>query len=115
MGFEKGNKLGGRKVGSKGKANQDIREAFKDILIDNLDKLNDDVKQLEPRDRIKAILDISNYILPKLRSTDKIIEVQELKNFNIKDLYNDAPMSSEEKQIFKQEIKDFKKDFDSKY
>ena len=34
--------------------------------------LENDIKELEPKDRIKAILDLSKFVLPTLKATDLI-------------------------------------------
>ena len=39
-----------------------------------------DLKQLEPKDRLKMIIDLSSFILPKMKQTDMNIETD--KNFN---------------------------------
>jgi hypothetical protein len=70
MPFKEGNNLGGRKKGSKNKATTEIRERFKDLLEDNMDRLQEDLDDLEPKDRIKAYLDLAQYVVPKLKSTE---------------------------------------------
>ena len=66
--FAEGNE--GRPKGSVGKSNNKIRETFQLLLENNLSKLQEDLNELEPKDRIKLLLNLSNYILPKLRSID---------------------------------------------
>lgn len=63
-------KTGGRKAGTPNKITQDLREKFKFLIEDNMDKLQNDIEQLEPKDRIKAIIDLSRFVLPTLRATD---------------------------------------------
>jgi hypothetical protein len=70
MRFEKGNSMGGRKVGSKNKITQDIREAFKKLIEDNIDGLQNDLDSLDPKDRLRLIIDISQYVIPRLKQTD---------------------------------------------
>jgi hypothetical protein len=70
MKFKKGNKLGGRKKGSKNKATTEIRERFRVLLDNNLDTLQDDLNSLEPKDRVRALLDLSQYVVSKLKSTE---------------------------------------------
>ncbi|TRO65489.1 hypothetical protein [Christiangramia sabulilitoris] len=70
MPFKEGNNLGGRKKGSKNKATTEIRERFKYLLEDNMDRLHQDFDELEPKDRIKAFLDLAQYVVPKLKSTE---------------------------------------------
>ena len=60
----------GRPKGSKNKATAEVREAFKKLVEDNLDKLQHDLTELEPKDRINAILALSKFILPQLRAME---------------------------------------------
>jgi hypothetical protein len=70
MKFTKGNKLGGRKKGSKNKTTSEIREQFKLLLDANLDRIQSDLDQLEPKDRIKAFMDLARFVVPTLKSTE---------------------------------------------
>jgi uncharacterized protein YeeX (DUF496 family) len=73
--FAEGNT--GRPKGSVGKSNNKIRETFQLLLENNLSKLQEDLNELEPKDRIKLLLNLSNYILPKLRSIDLQSDIEE--------------------------------------
>jgi hypothetical protein len=74
--FAEGNE--GRPKGSVNKSSNEIREAFQMLLEDNLEKLQEDLNELAPKDRIKLLLDLSNYILPKLRTTEYKGEAQNI-------------------------------------
>jgi hypothetical protein len=74
--FAEGNE--GRPKGSVNKSSNEIREAFQMLLEDNLEKLQQDLNELAPKDRIKLLLDLSNYILPKLRTTEYKGEAQNI-------------------------------------
>lgn len=72
MPFEKG-KSGnetGRPKGSSNKATSKVREAYTQLLEDNLEQLTADFKELEPKDRIKLFLDLSKYVVPQLKQTE---------------------------------------------
>lgn len=47
-----------------------IREQLEQILTDNLQALKDDMQTLEPKDRIKCLLEISRFVLPTLKSIE---------------------------------------------
>lgn len=71
MPFEKGHKkVGGRQQGSKNKSTTKVREAFTNLLEDNLDQLREDFKELEPKDRIRLFMELSKYVIPQLKSTE---------------------------------------------
>lgn len=63
----------GKKSTRSGKPNRntaEIRERFKDLLENNLETIQKDLEQLEPRERIKALLDLARYVVPTLRATE---------------------------------------------
>ena len=65
-----------------------IWERFQSILNENLEQLTKDLQTLEPKDRIKVLLDISRFVLPTLKSVDTKGSLQvEQPLFSIKDLY----------------------------
>ena len=66
--FAEGNE--GRPKGSVNKSSNEIREAFQLLLSNNLEKIQDDLNELEPRDRIKLLLDLASFIIPKMKSVD---------------------------------------------
>ena len=67
----------GRPKGSVNKSSNEIRETFQLLLVNNIEKIQEDLNELEPKDRIKLLLDLSNYILPKLRSIDLQSDIEE--------------------------------------
>ena len=68
--FQKGNTHGkGRPPGSPNKSTQEIRDAYKRLLEDNLDNMSLWLAQIAADDPNKAVdmmLKLSEYILPKL-------------------------------------------------
>lgn len=68
-----GKKYGGRKKGTPNKEVKDIREAFKVLIENNLDKMDLWINQLaekNPEKAINTILRLSDFILPKLTKTE---------------------------------------------
>jgi hypothetical protein len=66
--FKKG--CGGRKAGTPNKATTEIKEAFQMLLEDNLEQLRVDISSLEPKERVKFMLDLASFIIPKMKSVD---------------------------------------------
>lgn len=60
----------GRPKGTPNKNTEQVREAFQLLVEDNLERLSNDLAELEPKDRIKYVLDIAKFILPTLKSTE---------------------------------------------
>ena len=73
MKFQKGNNLGGRTPGAKNKTTETIRNAFNELLENNLSTLQKDLDSLEPKDRLKFIIDLSAFVIPKLKATEIVL------------------------------------------
>jgi hypothetical protein len=78
MAFEKGNKLGGRTPGAVGKSNAKTKEFFALLLENNLSKLQSDIDALEPKDRLKILIDLAGFVVPKMKSVENNIEVKQV-------------------------------------
>lgn len=72
-----GQKFGGRTKGATNRTTTEIRERFNLLLDNNLDKLQSDIDQLEPYQRIKTILELAKFIMPTLKATDLNIKENE--------------------------------------
>ena len=77
MSFKKGNQLGGRKSGSLGKTNLAVKTAFADLLNNNLQKLQSDIDKLQPKDRLKIIIDLAGFVIPKQKAIEQSVEVKQ--------------------------------------
>jgi hypothetical protein len=66
--FKKGQ--GGRPTGAKNKTTEQVREAFNQLLTENLPQLKNDIAELEPKDRVKVLLDLAKFVVPTLKSQD---------------------------------------------
>lgn len=66
------------------KSTNEVRKAFQLLVENNLPKMQKDLDSLEPKDRIKFILDMAKFILPQLQSIsiDDLRE-QEAQGFNV--------------------------------
>jgi hypothetical protein len=73
--FAEGNE--GRPKGSVNKSSNEIRETFQLLLSNNLEKIQDDLNELEPKDRIKLLLDLASFIIPKMKSVDLTADKKE--------------------------------------
>ena len=76
-------KLGTRK-GVPNRINHEVRKSFQLLVENNLERLQSDIDELEPKDRIKIILDMAKFILPTLQavSIDDLRE-DEAESFNV--------------------------------
>jgi hypothetical protein len=81
MPFEKGKqKTGGKVKGSQNKTTKELRDLINQFVLNNIDSIQSDFDQLEPKDKLKFIDRMLNYILPKLSVEPTPIE-QVKKNF----------------------------------
>jgi len=74
----KGIRQNGRTPGTQNKTTKEIRETFKNLLENNLELIQEDLNELEPKDRLMFILKLTSFVIPTLRS----IEVKEDLNDN---------------------------------
>lgn len=58
----------GRPKGTKNKATAALIERVEKLIANNIDTLESDLRELEPRERVKAIISLLNYALPKRQS-----------------------------------------------
>ena len=61
-----GKKYGGRLQGTPNKTTKDLRDLINQFVLNNIDSIQSDFDQLEPKDKLKFIDRMLNYILPKL-------------------------------------------------
>ena len=66
----KGIKTGGRTAGAVNKTTTEIREHFQNLVSNNLEQLNEDIKSLEPLQRLKMIIELSKFVVPTLKATE---------------------------------------------
>ena len=74
--FAEGNT--GRKAGSLNRATKDIRDAFTLLIENNIDTLQEDLNGLEPKQRVKLLLDMAQFVVPKLRNVDLKTDEKEI-------------------------------------
>ena len=68
--MKKRQKTGGRTKGTLNKTTVEMRGAFQDLLESNLIKMQEDIDSLEPKDRIKIILELSKFVITTLKATE---------------------------------------------
>ena len=75
-------KLSTRK-GVPNRVNHEVRKSFQLLVENNLERLQNDLDELEPKDRIRFILEMAKFILPTLQavSVDDLRE-DEAQGFN---------------------------------
>jgi ABC-type transporter Mla subunit MlaD len=72
----KGIKTGGRTAGAVNKTTTEIREHFQSLVSNNLEQLNEDLKSLEPLQRLKTIIEIAKFVVPTLKATELTTDIE---------------------------------------
>ena len=83
MGFETNKERinkSGRPRGSKNKATTEIRDKFQELIQNNYEQLEKDLKSLRASERVKAIIELAKFVLPTLKATE--VDLSTSNNFN---------------------------------
>lgn len=99
MPFEKGKSgnVSGRPQGSKNKTTATIRQWLVELINANRQQLQDDLLQLEPKERLQIIEKFLPYIMPKAESADEV----EGACYSKDDIEIEEPIFSIEKKVCK--------------
>lgn len=79
-------KKGGRKIGSVNRTTAEIKQAFQLLVDNNVDKMGDwldRIAQDNPEKAIKIIIDLSEFIIPKL--SRGAVEVEQTNSIDLRD------------------------------
>jgi len=60
----------GRKSGSTNKTTHEIRKKYLELIENNFEQLETDLQTLKASERVKAIIELSKFILPTLKATE---------------------------------------------
>ena len=71
--FQKGNSLGGRKKGSVNKTTKVVKERLQKLVENNLKGLQKDLNELEAKDRVNALVNLIQFVQPKMKSVEATI------------------------------------------
>lgn len=61
-------RLGGRQKGTPNKITRDLKQWVSDVLNNNREKFEEDLRELLPFERVKVLSSMFNYFLPKQQS-----------------------------------------------
>ena len=70
------NKTGGRIKGTPNKVTKDIRESYQLLIEKSLDRLESDLMELTPKERIEVLIKLSEYVVPKLTKIEANLETK---------------------------------------
>jgi hypothetical protein len=71
MGLPSGrtNNPNGRPAGSANKTSREIRQIISSIITQNIDRIQDDIDSLDPKDRLTFMEKLLQYTIPRLQAT----------------------------------------------
>jgi hypothetical protein len=75
------NNPNGRPKGTQNKNLAPIRENFSMLLSNNMERLQLDLNELTPRDRVRAILDLARFVVPTLKSIELDATIETTQSF----------------------------------
>ena len=78
----------GRPEGSKNKSTQKIRESIQLIVENNIESIQDSLDLMNPKDKMKFIIDLMKLVLPTLRAEDEIKSISETPSIDYRTLFN---------------------------
>lgn len=64
----KGFKTGGRELGTPNKTTSELRRVLKHIIDDELQSLQNNINELEPKERIELLIKLLPYVMPKVQT-----------------------------------------------
>lgn len=64
-----GKKYGGRKKGTPNRLTKELRVLLKDILYNELEKVDEYLEELEPKEKLEMIIKFMPFVFPKVQST----------------------------------------------
>jgi hypothetical protein len=71
MPFDKGNTLSkGRPKGAPNKTTAELRLMINQIISTNLETIQEDIKILTPKNRIDVIINLLQFVTPKMKTTN---------------------------------------------
>jgi len=60
----------GRERGKPNLITAKVRESFNELLEGNLDKIQSDLDSLKPIERVKVLLEMASFVIPKMKSVE---------------------------------------------
>lgn len=80
---KKRKKYGGRKKGTPNKDTRELRERLSDLIDMNFNKLQTDLDNLDPKERVNTVIKLLDFALPKLRSIENKVDFMQLSDEQI--------------------------------
>ena len=67
------NKYGGRKKGTPNKLTKELRSVLKEVIYNELENIEEQLDELEPKQRLELVIKLMPYVFPKMESASHMI------------------------------------------
>ena len=74
--FQSGNP--GRKTGARNRTKKDLEALVKALVEGNMSQIKRDLKNLKPRERVRAITELMKYCIPQKRDVNSNVRFEQL-------------------------------------
>ena len=81
-------KTGGRSLGTGNKVSSELKTWIKELIDNNRQTVEADLKELEPKDRITIIEKFISYVIPKQKAIDAKINFEDLSETDLNIIIN---------------------------
>ena len=89
-------KTGGREPGSVNRITGNLREKINSILSDNIDRVQDDLDSLVPKERLAIIEKLLSYAVPKLTASSIDVDLNTLSDEQLNQIINSININENE-------------------
>jgi hypothetical protein len=70
QGFRGVQNTNGRTPGAINVITREVRKSYQNLIENNMERLQDDLDRLDPKDRLKILIELSKFIIPTMKSVE---------------------------------------------
>ena len=71
------------RTGTPNRVTNEVRESLRQLLETNLTTIQEDITALEPKDRVKVLLELAKFVIPTLKATE-LTQKEDFKTIEVK-------------------------------
>lgn len=89
----------GREKGSKNRASTELRDFFRNLLEENRDQIVKDLGCIDPLSRLRIIVELTSFVLPKLASVQADVQADVQQRLSLYNKLDELSVVPEERAI----------------